>query len=722
MSEKIKLALLWHMHQPFYKDPLRGVQEMPWVRLHALKDYWGMVAMLEEFPRAHVTFNVVPSLLSQIEDFVANPDIDPLFTLAFQPVSALTDEMKHSMLENFFQANYDCQIARFPRFEELYQRFRVPSGSTSVPILRQFGAQDLLDLQVLSQLCWFDEIYLARDAVVHSLVEKGRRFTEEDKLSLRDKEMEILSRLIPAYRQAADRGQIEISTSPFFHPILPLLCDSSIAAQSQPRSPFPAQPFRYPQDAALQLKRAMEHHERLFGRVPSGVWPSEGSVSNATLNLISDAGFLWTATDEGILARSLGLAFQRAPGGEISHSEMLHSPYRYQNTGLRIFFRDRELSDAIGFHYSRMPAGDAVENFVHRIKSSVTLSHESARCVSVILDGENAWDYFPENGRPFLKALYHRLSGDSGFEMVTLSEACTHLSAHERRLDTIWPGSWINSDFSIWIGDPEDNRAWELLTEARETMEVFTQGHPEFAGSPRGKASWESILAAEGSDWCWWYGPEHSSVNDLRFDRLFRSHLINCYQQMGLSVPGTLAQPLKRQIPRRVHIHPTARIHPAIDGRVSSYFEWMGAGSIEESQTTMHHGRKCFERVFYGWDQENVFLRIDLPEAMMGPQEAIDIRVYFDGENCIVFKDVTAKQSQISVFHRDERTTLERPVDPREVEPSFERMFEARLGKSLWPSRGVQALPFYVLLEVGGVPVERIPMHGTLIVDDALFD
>ncbi|MBZ5534346.1 MAG: glycoside hydrolase [Acidobacteriia bacterium] len=722
MPEKIKLALLWHMHQPFYKDSLQGLMEMPWVRLHALKDYWGMVAMLEDFPRARMTFNVVPSLLAQIEDFLAHPDIDPLFTLAFQPVSSLTDNQKLSMLENFFQANYEHQIARFPRLEELYQRAHLSPDPTSINRLRQFGTQDLLDLQVLSQLCWFDEIYLTRDVVTRSLVEKGRRFSDEDKAMLRDKEMELLSRLIPVYRQAAERGQVELSTTPFFHPILPLLCDSSIASQSQPRSPFPIQPFRYPQDAALQLKKAVEQHQRLFGRVPSGVWPSEGSVSNAALDVISDSGFSWTATDEGILARSLGLAFHRTPSGEIHHSEMLHASYQYRNTPLRIFFRDRELSDAIGFHYSRMPAQEAVENFIHRIKSSVKLSRESSPCVSIILDGENAWDYFPENGRPFLKGLYQRLTEDPGVEMVTFSDACALLSAHERRLENIWPGSWINSDFSIWIGDPEDNRAWELLSDAREAMEIFTKDHPDFTESLCGKSAWESLLAAEGSDWCWWYGPEHSTVNDLRFDRLFRSHLINCYQQMGRTVPGSLAQPLKRQIPKRLHNLPLGKVHPAIDGRVSSYFEWMGAGSIEETQSTMHQGRKCFERVLYGWDEENVFLRVDLPEALLENYQPVDVRVYFDAGNCLVFKDVTAPQGAISVLFREEKVGAERAVNRADAEPAFDKMFEARFRKSLWPVPPEGALSFYVLLEIGGVPVERIPMHGSLTVDDTLLE
>lgn len=722
MPEKIKLALLWHMHQPYYKDPLTGSFEMPWVRLHALKDYWGMVAMLEEFPKARMTFNLVPSLLSQINDFLAQPESDPFFTLAFLPVDRLTDDQKLLMQENFFQANYDHQILRFPRYLELYQRAQGAATSKEGFKILHFASQELLDLQVLAQLCWFDEIYLEKDREIHWLVEKGRGFTEEDKAQLRGKELEVLSRIIPCYRESADQGQIEISTSPFFHPILPLLCDSSVALQSQPQLPHPSRAFQYPEDAAFQLKTAIDYHQRLFGRRPFGVWPSEGSVSNTALDCIAAEGFRWAATDQGILERSLGITFHRTPRGYLNHAGELYSPWRYKNTDLHVFFRDREISDAIGFVYSRMPLEDAVHHFLDRIKSSVANLNGTDAAIPIILDGENAWEYFPCNGRPFLREFYRRLTEDAQIEMVTFSELLLSLHSDERRLESIWPGSWIDSDFHIWIGDSEDNRAWELLLEARETFDRFLRMNPGSKNDPRVIGARESLMAAEGSDWCWWYGPENSSANDLRFDRLFRAHLINAYQQLGQSVPPALAQPLKRHLPKQVHILPTGRIHPIIDGQASGYFEWLGAGSIFESGTTMHPGKRYFEKVFYGWDEGNVYLRLDPAASFLSSSDKLDLKISLDSKRILKVSNACSKHSGIFLVVSSETQEVEQPIEKEKAESAFSKLLEVRIQKSLWRLRGDEPLTFSVLLEVNGVPVERFPVHGSFSIDDAVFE
>jgi alpha-amylase/alpha-mannosidase (GH57 family) len=721
MSEKVKLAILWHMHQPYYRDPLSGQFEMPWVRLHALRDYWGMAAMLEEFPRVHVTFNLAPSLLSQIEDLVSRPQADPLFQLVFMPVSALTREQKEILCEALFQANYDHQIARFPRFLELYQRTHSRPDAAAARKAGQLNDQEYLDLQVLSQLCWFDEIFLEKDAVIRPLQEKGRLFTEDDKHRVREKEMELLSKILPTYREMDARNQIEISASPFYHPILPLLCDISIAQQSQPRLPLPHVAFRHPEDARLQVHRAMEQHERLFGRPPRGMWPSEGSVSDEALGILADAGVRWVATDEGVLAKTLGLAFQRGSGGELTHAQALHSVYQFKESGLDIVFRDHELSDAIGFFYSRMAPDAAVDDFIRRVKASVP-PESSCSYVSIILDGENAWEFYPENGRPFLRRFYQRLSEDPEIEMMTFSEACGHVGDQRRRLDSIWPGSWIKADFSVWIGDSEDNRSWELLTEAREAYEVFLRNNPSRADEPRVRRALESLLVAEGSDWCWWYGPEHSSVNDLRFDRLFRSHLIHCYQQLGLAVPSKLAEPLKRQTRKRFHLSPQVHIHPAIDGLVSSYFEWMGAGSVEESGSTMHQDRKYFSALYYGWDKENLYLRLDFGPVPRGTGELFDVKVIGPQDESLTLKDIFGQSSPIAIYRRETGK-----VDPYAVPDSgasavFAQILEARFCLSMWSAAADGTLPFHVVIEVNGIPVERIPLQGELVMDDRSLD
>jgi alpha-amylase/alpha-mannosidase (GH57 family) len=721
MSKKIKLALLWHMHQPFYKDPMSGLFEMPWVRLHALKDYWGMVAMLEEFPQARVTFNLMPSLISQLEDFLANPDVDPLFTLAFAPVTLLTEEQKWAMLENFFQANYERQISRFPRFEELRRRTHVGSQSTKAGFA-QLSSQDLIDLQVLSQVCWFDEIYLEKDPVVRMLKEKGYGFTEEDKEKLREKELELVTRVIPKYREALERGQIEISTSPFFHPILPLLCNISVAQRAQPDVILPGRPFNYPEDAALQIELAINQFERLFGHRPTGMWPPEGAVSNAALDLIARNGFGWTATDEGVLGRSFGVTFHRTEMGEVSHPELLYAPVQFGDTPLKVFFRDQELSDALGFVYSRMSAADAVSHFIGRLKAAVSTIRESGACVAVILDGENAWEFYPENGRPFLREFYGRLSTDGDIEMVTFSQACEQLNAQAKRLDEIWPGSWIHSNFAVWVGDREDNRAWELLADARETFEKFIRSHRPPADDPRVVAARQSLLVAEGSDWCWWYGPEHSTVNDLRFDRLFRSHLINCYQQLGLGVPATLAEALKRRISRQFHRLPTSHIAPIVDGEISNYFEWLGAGVIEESGTTMRQGKKYVERVFYGWNEEWVHLRIDFPSAVLTRGDPLNLKILFGANTYLLIREVTANHDSMPVIFRDDLHGTERELKTSEATAVFKRIFECRFRRFLYSTWKKTPPAFFLIVEINGTPVDRIPLEGNVTVGDDLFE
>lgn len=722
MAEKIKLAFLWHMHQPFYVNPLTGEFEMPWVRLHGLKDYWGMVAMLEEFPHARMTFNLVPSLLSQIECFQKNPDSDPLFSLAFQSPETLTPDHKTVMQDNCFQAHPENQISRFPRLRELYNRVYGVPDSNAARRFQQLNQAELRDLQVLSQLCWFDEIYLAHDSVIHALVLKGRAYTEEDKRSLRAKELEVLSLIIPTYRKAAERGQIEISTSPYFHPILPLLCDTSIARISQPRLPLPTRNFHHPEDAVMHLSRAVEKQTALFGQPPRGLWPSEGSVSNEVLEVVSQLGFRWAATDEEILARSMGLSFARDTQGVVSSSEWLHSPVRFRGTNLHLFFRDRELSDAIGFVYSRMDPANAADNFIRRVKASVANSSLSIPCVCIALDGENAWDSYPQNGRPFLRELYRRLTKDPIIEMVSLAEALEELSSSARTLDSIWPGSWIASNFAIWIGDHEDNRAWDLLSEARDTYEHQLGLNPGSLSVQRLNQARESLMAAEGSDWCWWYGPEHATVNDLRFDALFRAHLINVYQQLDRHVPAVLAEPLKRHLTKQIQIPPTSTLRPEIDGVVTNYFEWMGAGSVGEIKTTMHQGRKWIDKVLYGWDDDYIYIRCDLPVTAEPNREQLGLKICLTSEKHLALESIGPTRCTIPILLCDEQRKESHPLSPEEASAAYQRILEIRFSKALLTPDDLGTLTFWIILEADGAPVERIPIRGGLAVNDHLLE
>ena len=531
-----KVAILWHMHQPYYEDLATGEHVLPWVRLHALKDYYGMVALLDEFPRVKLTFNLVPSLLLQLEAFAAGRAWDRHLELGLKPAAELTSEERGFIIDNFFHAQPARMIGPFPRYRDLFEKRR-GSGNPRRDEGEAFSVADLRDLQVWQKLAWIDASYLASDPRCRALIDRGEGFTEEDKALLRGVELEILNRVIPAYREAADRGQVELSTSPFYHPILPLLCDTDVYLRTHPHTRMPRQRFRRPDDAREQLVRAIAYHERLFGQPPRGVWPSEGSVSDETVALVSATGFQWMATDELILARTLETTWTRDVAGHLDRPELLYRPYRVEVGDARVacLFRDHSLSDLIGFTYSGWDPDAAASDFVQRLREAgrrfALRTNGGEAIVPIILDGENAWEHYAESGRPFLRALYRLLSDDPELETVTMSEACARV---ESTVPGLFPGSWIDGNFYVWIGHPDDHRAWGQLAEARALLDTVSTGE-----ASRQQAT-EELLIAEGSDWFWWYGDDHSSEHDLMFDDLFRRHLRNVYRALDQPVPDEL--------------------------------------------------------------------------------------------------------------------------------------------------------------------------------------
>ena len=581
------LCFLWHMHQPFYKDLWSGEYKLPWTRLHALKDYAGMVEILAEFPALHQTFNLGPSMVAQIDEYASGAASDPFLECALARAEDLSEAQCNFILKYFFQANEERLIRRYPRYRELHEK-QVRKET--------FAVQDFRDLQVLSQLVWFDEDRLARDARLIELARKGRAFSPEDQTVMARTQKEALARVLPVYREFATRGQIEISTTPYYHPILPLLCDSDIAGVPHPGVALPPR-FHYPQDAREQLERARAYMLEVFGVAPVGLWPSEGSVSDHALALAHDAGFTWAASDNGVLGRTLN----RDPGVEVTYK-----PYVWRQSGreIRMIFRDHYLSDLIGFEYSRMNAADAAGHFLDRIHHNAA----GREClVPIILDGENAWEYYEANGRPFLRELYRRISQDPNLEALTVSEALAKFEAEP--LQGIFPGSWINANFDIWIGAEEDNQAWELLLAARKAYDET----PDVGDRAR-RLAYEELLIAEGSDWNWWYGPEHGSDNRPEFDQLYRDHLSNVYRALGLVPPEGLARPLLRSLQAgEIHEPPQNPICARLDGEVTSYFEWLGAGRYQPDPRSgaMHGAAPPVREIFYGSDGESLYIRLD---------------------------------------------------------------------------------------------------------------
>jgi alpha-amylase/alpha-mannosidase (GH57 family) len=572
-----RVAILWHMHQPFYQDLVTGEHILPWVRLHALKDYYGMVALLREFPRVKVTFNLVPSLLVQLEAFARDEARDRHLELGLKPADALTDEERAFIVEHYFHAHRPRMIDPYRRYAELLDKRGNNGGFLSARALAaQFSVADIRDLQVWHKLVWMDPFYLDSDPRLRALVEKGRGFSEDDKATLRSVELEVLRRVIPEYREAAARSQVELSTSPFYHPILPLLCDTDIYLRTHPQSRMPRERFRHPEDAADQLEQAVALHKRLFGVTPAGVWPSEGSVSDDMVPLVAEAGFEWMATDEEILARTLGRGFTRDGAGNIEQPETLYKPYLVGKARqVACLFRDHTLSDLIGFTYASWGAEAAADDFTRRLAEGgrrYAAKTGKEATIAVILDGENAWEHYAGQGRPFLRALYGRLSSHPDLQTVTMSEAARTVAD---TLPSIFPGSWINGDFYIWIGHADDHRAWSQLADARRALDSPAPGLAE-ASIARAR---EELLIAEGSDWFWWYGDDHSSDHDADFDDLFRRHLRNAYVALGATVPEELFATNISTGSGPFFLQPSGPLSVILDGRETSYLEWVGAVS-----------------------------------------------------------------------------------------------------------------------------------------------
>jgi alpha-amylase/alpha-mannosidase (GH57 family) len=618
----LRVVVLWHQHQPFYKDLVTGEYRLPWVRLHALKDYYGMVKLLDEFPGVHQTFNLVPSLITQIQDYVSGAAQDPFLEVAAKPARDLTLGQRRFGLQYLFQANPQNLIGRYPRYQELWDRFR-SAGGTPEGADKYFSAQDFTDLQVLSQIAWFDEFFLD-DPDIAGLIQKGRDYSLEDQRFVMDRERELLARVLPAHATAAQHGRIEISTSAFYHPILPLVCDTNTGAVSSPGLPLPQNRFRHPEDARAQLQRGLNLHQEVFGIRPHGVWPSEGSVSEEVLGIAQSVGVKWMATDEEVLGRSLGVSFGRDGHGHLPAdlAEKLYTIHRFESgqAEMKLIFRDHTISDLIGFVYSGMPPQDGANHLMHNIRKSaqpvLDAGHDAV--VPIILDGENAWEYYPQSGREFLRRFYDALQRESGVEATTVSEAIQR-QQNFSPLKSLVPGSWIHANFNVWIGAPEDNRAWDYLYHARN---FYAEAAPAASEAQR-QLAFEEIMIAEGSDWNWWYGPEHHSANDREFDELYRKHLSNVYQALGARPPDYLAQPILSGMERPAVLPQTAYIHPRITGDMVRYFEWMGAAvyTADRRAGAMHGKQFLLDAVHAGIDESNVYGRLDFVENKVPEME-----------------------------------------------------------------------------------------------------
>jgi alpha-amylase/alpha-mannosidase (GH57 family) len=552
------------MHQPCYKDTVTGKYLLPWVRFHAVKDYFPMAALLQGFDNVGATFNLVPSLLEQINDYALNDATDTFLDLAASRASSLTLDDRLDILENFFRVNFK----RFIEPNERYLELLIKKGlhNTSDKSLRKvvngFSDQDMLDLQVLFNLVWFHSISIDEDINLKDLIRKGSCYTEEDKEYVLLKQKEIISQVIPLYRKLQDAGQIEISTTPFYHPITPLLCDTSIARVSTPGMDLPKRRFSHPEDARWHIAEAVKYHQEQFGLAPRGMWPSEGSVSDEALEIMTSNGIKWAATDEDILFKSLEMQGTKRKISQHPDRRAIYEPYKFErgSKSLSLIFRDKNLSDIISFNYNSWEQRSAADDLMAHFRR-IAERHKRGQdrpLVTIAMDGENAWEFFADNGRTFFETLYEHLDDDDELEAVTISGHLGQGGLKQKTINTVFPASWINHDFKIWIGEEQDNVSWDYLSAVRRDLVKFTKELtrtspglkmrklPAQAGTERVdnnealKKAWREFYIAEGSDWNWWYSGKAHMGGDNPFDKLYRTHLKNVYKYLKKNVPDFL--------------------------------------------------------------------------------------------------------------------------------------------------------------------------------------
>jgi len=578
MDPFLELSFLWHMHQPDYRDA-QGIIRMPWVFLHAIKDYYDMPWMLSKFPALRASFNLTPSLIEQLKlysDPLAN---DYFLMLWHQDPEALNVQEKQWLIKTCKSSNYDTMIKPLPRYAELYEK-------------EEISKEELIDLEILFLLSWCGPYLRLNNSLIQTLLKQERSYTAKDKQMLLEVLVKFIAGILPFYASLLRSGQIALSTTPYNHPILPLLIDMENVLRANPNTKMPDNPLSLKEDAIEQVKRAVILYKETFGQMPVGFWPAEGAVDEESVEIYKSMGIKWIATDEAILFKSLC-------GQERSN---LYHPYNIR--GLNIYFRDHALSDLFGFDYRFKPSDEAVGHFMSEISALVSKEKKS---VFVILDGENAWEYYQENAYPFFMELYENILENSWCKTVTMDEIAKRENIALERLAS---GSWICGDFSTWSGHPEKNKAWELLFQTkRDVLGCASSLSSEIAEKIK-----FHFLAAECSDWFWWYGDGHSTDFALEFDTLFRHHLISIYEFLEIQAPTNLFTPvIENKSMVSSLLKPQSYIYPQVDGKVNSFFEWVGCGVVDESRifSTMDRVRGPVEKIRFGHNETMVFIAFE---------------------------------------------------------------------------------------------------------------
>ena len=597
------------MHQPVYE--IEGTYLMPWVRLHAVKDYLDMVLFLDKYPKLKLNIDVVPALVDAIIDY-CNGANDIHSELTTSEIENLTEEEKSFILNNFFSPKFETMLFKSENYKKLYQK----RFSKDVHNTKEFDNRELSDLMALFNLVWIDPIHFSRYPKLAELWEKQYNYTLEDRIEIIEIHRQIMREIIPTYKKYIQTGRLELTTSPYYHAILPILVDAKGSIKkSMTLDGLPAT-LGMSDDAKIQVKNALDRIEEVFGVRPQGMWPPELCVGPKTLALLAKEGLKWTISDEGILSNSINFDFIRDFKGNLADPYHLLKTYEYQskNGTIDVIFRDRSIPNLINFEYagidSKMAASDLYDK-IKVVQNKLLVSPDEKHMLTLALDGENCWENYQNDGNDFLENIYSYIENDDSLETVLISDYISK-DSHKKSLNKIYTGSWIDTSFQYWIGEPTKNKAWAYVKNTKNDFELFEKENKKH---PNLDAAQKELLIAEGSDWFWWYGEPNNSGQDFVFDYMFREHLKNVYILLGLEPPEYLNNSLitKIEIPFK---HPTAAISPRMDGSNESQDDWYHSGNISLLDGPVFRESKIVDKIMFGCDSDNIYFRLNIAKGV----------------------------------------------------------------------------------------------------------
>lgn len=597
-EKKLSVAFYWHMHQPVYE--LDGVFLMPWARLHAVKDYLDMVSILEKYPRLKLNVDIVPALLDELIQYSENGFDDIHSSLTVSKIEDLTQNDKEYILNNFFNTKYETMIYPYPTYRRLFKK-RSSNHNISPD---KFTNQEYSDLMALFNLSWIDSTHYDKYPEIKELVEKEHNYTLEDRQRIIEIQREIIKDIIPTYKKFIKEGKLELTTSPYYHPIMPILCDYETASKNLPNRDNLPEKFNLKEDANFQVKSALDRIQDVFGVRPKGMWAPEFCLTDNVLNMFAKEGINWTISDESILAKSINFEFVRDFKGNLEDPYYLLKTYTYANDNhdIDVIFRDSHIPTLINFEYGNVDTALAANDLYNKIKSiqnKLLVSPDDSHLLTIALDGENCWENYVNDGDDFLNAVYSKLENDDTVETVRISDYID-TDKNKKILSKICPGSWVSKDFNFWLGEPVKNLAWQYIANVRDILkEIITDTADESA-----RLAMRELFIAEGSDWFWWYGEPNNSGQDNVFDFLFREHLKNACKILGHEYPQYLDNSIIETA------HRASEINEGTIPETNS--EWLFSDSIDLIDGPVFQESKNFDNINYGFDYDNMYFKLEL--------------------------------------------------------------------------------------------------------------